>query len=124
MCISKTSESTKRQLCAQAENKMVGGEAGNKISKLCAGHATKNVLGVVPPSLCGHTGMEKRQEEEAQKRNIFRHVQTKKCVYENTIVGGEAGKKISKLCVAQATKNVLEGGSTEPVYGAMGWRKG
>ena len=44
MCINKTSESTKRQLYAQTENKIVGGEAGNKISKLCAGHATKIVL--------------------------------------------------------------------------------
>ena len=44
MCINKTSESTKRQLYAQTENKIVGGEAGNKISKLCAGQATENVL--------------------------------------------------------------------------------
>ena len=35
---------------------------------------------------------------------------------ENTMVDGEAGDKISKLCAGQATKNVLEGGSTEPVW--------
>ena len=33
------------------------------------------------PSLWGHTGMEKRQTDEAQKLNMFRHIQTKKCVY-------------------------------------------
>ena len=32
-------------------------------------------------SLGGHTGMEKRQMVEIQKRNMFRHIQTKKCVY-------------------------------------------
>ena len=44
MCIIKTSELTKRQLYAQTENKMVDGEAGNKISKLCTGQETKYVL--------------------------------------------------------------------------------
>ena len=44
MCVSETSKLIKRQLSVQTENTMVGGEAGIKISKLCAGHATKNVL--------------------------------------------------------------------------------
>ena len=44
MCVSETSELTKRQLSAQTENKMVDGGAGDKISKLCADQATKNVL--------------------------------------------------------------------------------
>ena len=44
MCVSKLSELTKRELSVQTENKMVGGEAGSKINKLCAGQATKNVL--------------------------------------------------------------------------------
>ena len=44
MCVSETSELTERQLTAQTENGMVGGETGIKISKLCAGHATKIVL--------------------------------------------------------------------------------
>ena len=44
MCMSKTSELTERQLSTQTENKMVGGQTGNKIKKLCAGQATKNVL--------------------------------------------------------------------------------
>ena len=48
-------------------------KVGNAISKLCARHATKNVLvnGSAEP-LLGDTG--------AQKQNIFRHAQTKKCV--------------------------------------------
>ena len=44
MCVSKTSELTERQLYTQTGNKMVGGKAGDKISKLCTGQATKNVL--------------------------------------------------------------------------------
>ena len=33
-------------------------------------------------SLWGHTGMEKREMDEAEERNMFRHIQTKKmCVY-------------------------------------------
>ena len=32
-------------------------------------------------SLWEHTGMKKRQMDEAQKRNMFRHIQTKKIVY-------------------------------------------
>ena len=32
-------------------------------------------------SLRGHTGMEKKQMDETQKRKMFRHIQTKKCVY-------------------------------------------
>ena len=44
MCISKVSELTKRQLYAQTKNKMVGGEAGDEIRKLCASQATKNML--------------------------------------------------------------------------------
>ena len=44
MCISKTSELAERQLYAQNENKMVVDEAGNTITKLCTGQATKNVL--------------------------------------------------------------------------------
>ena len=43
MCVSKVSELTKRELCAQTENKMVDGKASNEISKLCANQATKNV---------------------------------------------------------------------------------
>ena len=60
-------------MSAQTENKMVGGKTGNKISKLYAGQATKNVL---------EDGMEteKRQMDEAQKRNLFRHVKTENCV--------------------------------------------
>ena len=42
--MSKVSELTKRQLYAQTKNKMVGGEAGNEIRKLCASQVTKNVL--------------------------------------------------------------------------------
>ena len=44
MGISKTSELTERQLSAQTENKMISGEVGDEISKLCASQATKNVL--------------------------------------------------------------------------------
>ena len=44
MCVSETSELTERQLSAQTEKKMVDGKAGIKISKLCAGQVTKNVL--------------------------------------------------------------------------------
>ena len=44
MCVSETSELTKKQWSAQIENKMVAGEVGNKISKLCASQVTKNVL--------------------------------------------------------------------------------
>ena len=58
------------------------GEAGHAISKLCAGQATKNLMadGPAEPSY-GHTGMEKRQMDVTQKGNMFRHIQTKKCVY-------------------------------------------
>ena len=31
------------------------------------------------------------------------------------MVGGEANNKISKLCAGQATKTVLQDGSTDPV---------
>ena len=68
MCVSETSELTKRQLSAQTENKMVGGGAGDKISKLCAGQATKMCWRMALPSLYGHTGMEKRLMDEVQKR--------------------------------------------------------
>ena len=44
MGVSETSELTERQLSAQTENKMIGGEVGDEISKLCASQATKNVL--------------------------------------------------------------------------------
>ena len=43
-CVSKTSELTEKQLSVQTENKMAGGKASNKISKLCTSQATKNVL--------------------------------------------------------------------------------
>ena len=33
-CVSKTSELTERQLSVQTENKMAGGKASNKISKI------------------------------------------------------------------------------------------
>ena len=60
---------------------MCVGEVGNAISEFCVRHATENVLvnGSAEP-LWGHTGLGKRQMDEAQKQNIFRHVQTKKCV--------------------------------------------
>ena len=48
------------------------GEAGNVINKSCAGHATKNVLMDGSAEL-----MEKRQMDEAQKRNMFRRIQNK-----------------------------------------------
>ena len=44
MGVSETSELTERQLSAQTENKMIGGEVGDEISKLCASQVTKNVL--------------------------------------------------------------------------------
>ena len=82
MCASETNELTKRQLSAQTENKMVGGKTGNKISKLCAGQATKNVLedGSTEPVWAHWAGTEKRQMDEAQKRNLFRHLKTENCV--------------------------------------------
>ena len=48
------------------------GEAGNVISKSCAGQATKNMLmdGSAEP-------MEKRQMDEVQKRDMFRRIQNK-----------------------------------------------
>ena len=68
--------------------------------------------------------------DEAQKQNIFRHILTEKCVSktselterqlsvqtENKMAGGKASNKISKLCTSQVTKNVLEDGSTEPIW--------
>ena len=59
MCVSKVSELTKRELCAQTENKMEGGKAGNEISKLCTGRRLKMGLRMALLSLYGHTGMEK-----------------------------------------------------------------
>ena len=35
---------------------------------------------------------------------------------ENKMVGGKAGNEIRKLRAGQVTKNVLEDGSTEPVW--------
>ena len=40
------------------------------------------------------------------------------------MVGGEAGNKISRLCASQATKNVLEDGSTEPMGAQWDGEKG
>ena len=74
MCVSKTSEMTERQLLAHPENRIVIGEASNKVGKLCASQATKNVF---EEGYTKHTGMEKRQMNEGQKRNIFRHNQAK-----------------------------------------------
>ena len=84
MCVSETSEPIERQLSAQTKNKMVGGKAGNKISKLCAGQATKNICRMALLSLYGHTEMEKRLVDEVQKRNIFRHNQRKTCIGETS----------------------------------------
>ena len=63
-----------------------------------------------------------------KKRNIFRHIQTKKCVYvyETSELAEsvlklkqngwcEAGNVISKLCAGQATKKGSVNGSAEPV---------
>ena len=35
---------------------------------------------------------------------------------ENKMIGGKVGHEISKQCAGQATKNVLEDGSTEPLW--------
>ena len=56
---------------------MCDGEAGNAISILFAGRASKNVLmdgSAEPRYQIGHVKHE-------TKRNIFRHIQTKECVY-------------------------------------------
>ena len=55
---------------------MCAGEAGNAISILCTGQGTKNVLNgsAEPRYQMGHM-------KHKTKRNIFRHVQTKECVY-------------------------------------------
>ena len=54
---------------------MYVGKVDNAISKLYAGHATKNVLMNDSNEPVGYTlGLEKRQMDEAQNRNIFRHV--------------------------------------------------
>ena len=101
-------------VCAN-QNKMFVGKVGNAMSN-CVPARRLNLL-----SLWGHTELEKRQMDEAQKRNIFRHIQTKNCVSktnemterqlsahtENRIVVGEASNKIGKLCASQATKMCL-----------------
>ena len=52
------------------------GEAGNGISILCAGQATKNVLdGSAEPRY------QMRHMKHKTKQNILRHIQTKECVY-------------------------------------------
>ena len=63
----------------QAERTIVGGEAGNTMSKLWAGQVTKNgCVGGSLVSLWEHAGMKKWQICEIWKRKVFVHIQENK----------------------------------------------
>ena len=80
LCVSETSELTKRQLFAQTENKMMGDKASNKISKLCVARRLCWKMALL--SLCECIEMEKRLLGKVQKRNTIRHNLTKTCISE------------------------------------------
>ena len=61
-------------VCAN-QNRMCAGEAGNAISLLCAGQATKN--GLVVDALLSLATRWGRMKHET-KRNLFRHIQIEK----------------------------------------------
>ena len=98
-------------VCANP-NRVRVGETDLTISELCAGQATKIVLdGSAEP--CKQMDHMKHKK----KQNIFRHIQTKECVYvcETSELAEsvlklkqngwwETGNVISKLCSGQATK--------------------
>ena len=57
---------------------MVGGEAGNAISKLCASQATKNGSVGRSAEPLGEHWDEEMANNETWKRNVFGHIQTQK----------------------------------------------
>ena len=63
------------------QNKLVGGKAGNVISKLCTGQATKNGLVNCSAEPLGAHCDEEMANQDIQKRSVFGHIQTQK--YEN-----------------------------------------
>ena len=79
-------------------NKVRAGETSNANSLLCVDQATKNVLdgSADPRKQMGHM-------KHKTKRNIFRHIQTKECVY----VCETRDLAERRLCAQSETKRLV-----------------
>ena len=81
---------------------MVGGEAGNAVSKLCTGQATKNGLVNYSAELWECTGMKKWQINEAQKGSMCGHIQLQNKKIKNELAKMQFCSKRDKIVVRKA----------------------